>query len=56
MEPLTIFGAGPVVIGPAAKDEGGASAITRAALSGLRAAPAWPAAPGTQYAPRPARM
>jgi hypothetical protein len=42
---LPVFGAGPVVIGPAAKDEADASAITRAALSGLRAAPAWPDAP-----------
>jgi hypothetical protein len=42
---LPVFGAGPVVIGPAAKDEADASAITRAALSGLRAAPAWPGAP-----------
>jgi PucR C-terminal helix-turn-helix domain/GGDEF-like domain len=42
---LAVFGAGPVVIGPAAKDQADASAITRAALSGLRAAPAWPGAP-----------
>ncbi|MDP9092486.1 MAG: helix-turn-helix domain-containing protein [Actinomycetota bacterium] len=42
---LPVFGQGAVVIGPAAKDEADASAITRAALSGLRAAPAWPGAP-----------
>ncbi|MCU1657713.1 MAG: putative transcriptional regulator, PucR family [Pseudonocardiales bacterium] len=42
---LPIFADGPVVIGPAASDISGASAVTREALSGLRAAPAWPGAP-----------
>jgi DNA-binding PucR family transcriptional regulator len=42
---LPIFAAGPVVMGPAANDIGRASDVTRAALSGLRAAPAWPGAP-----------
>ena len=42
---LSVFADGPVVVGPAAKDAADASAITRAALSGLRAAPAWPGAP-----------
>jgi hypothetical protein len=41
---VPVFGAGPVVIGPVA-DIAHASAVTRAALSGLRAAPAWPGAP-----------
>jgi DNA-binding PucR family transcriptional regulator len=34
-----------VVVGPPATDASQASAITQAALSGLRAAPAWPGAP-----------
>ena len=42
---LPVFGDGPVVAGPSAGDVLEASAVTRAALSGLRAAPAWPAAP-----------
>jgi hypothetical protein len=42
---LDVFAEGPVVVGPPARDAAQASAITRAALSGLRAAPAWPAAP-----------
>jgi hypothetical protein len=42
---LASFGDGPVVIGPRASDVAGASAVTRAALSGLRAAPGWPGAP-----------
>jgi hypothetical protein len=42
---LPIFGDGPVVMGPAANDIARASEVTRAALSGLRAAPAWPGAP-----------
>jgi DNA-binding PucR family transcriptional regulator len=42
---LPVFAAGPVVIGPAAGDIAEASAVTRAALSGLRAVPAWPGAP-----------
>jgi PucR C-terminal helix-turn-helix domain/GGDEF-like domain len=41
---VPVFGGGPVVIGPVA-DIAHASAVTRAALSGLRAAPAWPGAP-----------
>ncbi len=41
---VEVFGPGPVVIGPVA-DVAHASAVTRAALSGLRAAPAWPGAP-----------
>jgi hypothetical protein len=42
---LPAFDAGPVVVGPPAADPAGASAVTQAALSGLRAAPAWPGAP-----------
>lgn len=42
---LPAFGAGPVVVGPSAGDVLDASTVTRAALSGLRATPAWPAAP-----------
>ncbi|MGI8761103.1 MAG: PucR family transcriptional regulator [Jatrophihabitantaceae bacterium] len=42
---LSVFGDGPVVIGPAAADPAEASTVTRAALSGLRAVPAWPGAP-----------
>ena len=42
---LPTFGAGPVVVGPLAKDISAASGVTRAALSGLRAVPAWPTAP-----------
>jgi hypothetical protein len=42
---LPVFAAGPVVVGPVAKDISAAAAVTRAALSGLRAIPAWPAAP-----------
>jgi hypothetical protein len=41
---LPAFGDGPVVTGPAAADLADAGAVTQAALSGLRAAPAWPAA------------
>jgi hypothetical protein len=41
---VSVFGDGPVVLGPVA-DIAHASAVTRAALSGLRAAPAWPGAP-----------
>ena len=40
-----VFGEGPVVVGPVAADADGASAATRAALSGLRVVSAWPAAP-----------
>jgi hypothetical protein len=42
---LPVFADGPVVAGPAAKDISDAAAVTRAALSGLRAVPAWPTAP-----------
>lgn len=42
---LPVFGAGPVVVGPPAKDASSAGSVTRAALSGLRAVPAWPGAP-----------
>jgi hypothetical protein len=42
---LPVFGDGPVVAGPLAKDISAATAVTQAALSGLRAVPAWPAAP-----------
>jgi hypothetical protein len=40
-----VFGPGPVVAGPPVADLTDASAATRAALSGLRAVAAWPAAP-----------
>ncbi|MGH8960171.1 MAG: PucR family transcriptional regulator [Jatrophihabitantaceae bacterium] len=40
-----VFGDGPVVISPVATEVGSASAVTRAALSGLRAVAAWPGAP-----------
>ena len=42
---LDKFGPGPVVTGPLAADVSAAGAVTQAALSGLRAAPAWPGAP-----------
>ena len=42
---LPVFGAGPVVAGPLAADVTEAAAVTQAALSGLRAVPAWPGAP-----------
>jgi hypothetical protein len=42
---LANFAEGPVVAAPLAADVGAASAITQAALSALRAAPAWPGAP-----------
>ncbi len=42
---LPSFGPGPVVLGPLTSDVESAAAVTRAALSGLRAAPAWPGAP-----------
>jgi PucR C-terminal helix-turn-helix domain/GGDEF-like domain len=41
---VPVFGDGPVVVSPVA-DIAQASAVTRAALSGLRAVPAWPGAP-----------
>lgn len=42
---LPAFGAGPVVVGPLAKDSSAAAGATQSALSGLRAVPAWPGAP-----------
>jgi PucR C-terminal helix-turn-helix domain/GGDEF-like domain len=42
---LPVFGQGPVVVGPSASDLVHASAVMREALTGLRAAPAWPGAP-----------
>jgi hypothetical protein len=42
---LPHFGDGPVVAGPLALDVSAATEVTQAALSALRAAPAWPAAP-----------
>jgi PucR-like helix-turn-helix protein/diguanylate cyclase with GGDEF domain len=39
------FGPGPVVVGHPTPDLGTAASSARAALAGLRAAPAWPAAP-----------
>ena len=42
---LSLFGDGPVVVGPAAADPTDAGEVVQAALSGLRAAPAWPAVP-----------
>lgn len=42
---LPAFGDGPVVVSPPADDLADASTVTRAALSGLRAAAAWPGAP-----------
>jgi hypothetical protein len=40
-----LFGAGPVVAGPAVRDLRSASTSARAALAGLRAAPGWPDVP-----------
>jgi hypothetical protein len=42
---LAVFGDGPVVAGPVGTDLAEAGAVTRAALSGLRASAAWPDAP-----------
>jgi hypothetical protein len=42
---VPLFGPGPIVLSPVAADAGSASAVTRAALSGLRAVAAWPGAP-----------
>jgi hypothetical protein len=39
------FGPGPIVVGPVVKDLMGAVTSARAAVAGLRAAPAWPGAP-----------
>lgn len=47
---LPAFGDGPVVIGPHAPDIEHAATVTRAALSGLRAVPAWPGAPRPVHA------
>lgn len=43
---LSAFGDGPVVVGPAVPSLDEATESARAALSGFRAAPAWPSAPG----------
>jgi DNA-binding PucR family transcriptional regulator len=40
-----LFGQGPLVVGPAVRDLRSAHASARAALAGLRVAPAWPDAP-----------
>ena len=40
-----LFGSGPLVVGPAVPDLRSAHASARAALAGLRVAPAWPDAP-----------
>lgn len=40
-----VYAHGPVVVGPVASDLDDAATVTQAALSGLRAAPAWPGAP-----------
>ena len=40
-----LFGPGPLVVGPAVRDLRLASSSARAALAGLRVAPAWPEAP-----------
>ncbi|HEX9042106.1 MAG TPA: helix-turn-helix domain-containing protein [Trebonia sp.] len=40
-----LFGPGPLVVGPAVRELRSAHASARAALAGLRAAPAWPDAP-----------
>lgn len=40
-----LFGPGPLVVGPAVKDLPAAHPSARAALAGLRVAPAWPDAP-----------
>ncbi|MGI8678280.1 MAG: PucR family transcriptional regulator [Jatrophihabitans sp.] len=47
---LPAFAQGPVVIGPLAGDVAEAVAVTQAALSGLRAVPAWPGAPRPVHA------
>jgi hypothetical protein len=53
---LPVFGEGPVVVGtqsPSAEaGPAGAPSVTRSALSGLRAAPAWPGAPRPVLAER----
>ena len=40
-----LFGPGPLVVGPSVRDLRSASTSARAAIAGLRAAPAWPDAP-----------
>lgn len=40
-----VFGPGPVVLGPTARDVGSAHTSAAEAVSGLRAVPAWPGAP-----------
>ncbi len=40
-----LFGPGPLVVGPAVRDLRAAHPSARAALAGLRVAPAWPDAP-----------
>ncbi|GAA1580036.1 hypothetical protein GCM10009804_40820 [Kribbella hippodromi] len=40
-----LFGPGPIVVGPVVKDLTAAVTSARAAIAGLRAAPAWPDAP-----------
>jgi len=40
-----LFGGGPLVVGPTVRELQSASGSARAALAGLRAAPAWPEAP-----------
>ena len=40
-----LFGGGPVVVGPVARDLAGAAVSARAAVSAYRAAPGWPDAP-----------
>ncbi|WP_020385809.1 PucR family transcriptional regulator [Kribbella catacumbae] len=44
------FGPGPIVVGPVVKDLMSAVTSARAAVAGLRAAPAWPAAPRPVHA------
>ena len=45
------FGPGPIVVGPVVKDLMAAVTSARAAVAGLRAAPAWPGAPATGRRP-----
>ena len=47
---LPCFGDGAVVVGPIATDVAGAVGVTQAALSALRAVPAWPGAPRPVHA------
>jgi DNA-binding PucR family transcriptional regulator len=46
----TWFGPGPIVVGPVVKDLMSAVTSARAAVAGLRAAPAWPGAPRPVHA------